>query len=97
MKVENLLEEAELTLEQCMILLNKKSSDYAQDDDALSNFKIVSEIVGITPQQVVMVFLATKIVRLGELSKGKTPNNESIEDSLLDNINYSIIFKALMR
>ena len=65
-----------------------KSGDYATED-TLSNFKLVSQIVGIPIEKVIMVFIATKTVRLGNLQG--TPNNESIEDNSVDLANYSVL------
>lgn len=76
-------------------VLLKKGNDYA-GEDRLSNFKLVSDIVGITPEQVALVFSATKVVRLGQLLGGKEPNNESIEDSMLDGSNYFDLSAMLM-
>lgn len=87
----------ETMIDEAWRIMQRKSHDYATDTDVLSNFKLVSQICGLETHQIVLVFLATKIVRLGELSKGKTPNNESITDTLLDNINYSAILQMLMK
>ncbi|HNC37371.1 MAG TPA: hypothetical protein PLD32_12455 [Saprospiraceae bacterium] len=77
-------------------IMSGKGDDYAGDVDRLRNFKLVAEVVGITPEQVIMVFIATKAVRLGQLlSSGQTPKNESIDDSLLDNANYSALLKMV--
>lgn len=69
---------------------SSKGDDYA-GDDRLSNFKIVSQMAGITPEQVLLVFIATKAVRIGNLQGSKIPNNESIDDSIIDLINYGIL------
>lgn len=79
--------------EQRDIML-KKGDDYA-GQDRLSNFKLVAAIVGITPEQVALVFVATKAVRLGELLRGKEPKNESTYDSILDGGNYNILMAML--
>ena len=71
-----------------------KGDDYA-GEDRLSNFKIVSKMVGITPEQVLLVFIATKAVRIGNLQGSKTPNNESIDDSIIDLVNYGILLKMI--
>lgn len=69
-------------------IMISKSGDYATED-TLSNFKLVSQIVGIPIEKVIMVFIATKTVRLGNLQG--TPNNESIEDNSVDLANYSVL------
>jgi hypothetical protein len=75
-------------------ILNKKKSDYA-DEDVLSNFKIVSEIVKLAkvdstkPEGYAMLMVILKIVRIWNLKEsGKTPENESLLDSYKDLINY---------
>ena len=76
-------------------IMLSKGNDYATDD-RLSNFKLVAQIAQIPVEKVFMVFLATKIVRLGNLTSGGQPNCESINDSLLDNANYSVLFDAYL-
>jgi len=71
-----------------------KRVDYASAD-VLSNFKAVSaaakalgvDVTNATGYSLFMVLL--KIARLTNLlNEAKTPNNESIDDSFLDGINY---------
>lgn len=82
-------------MHQKIISITKsKAHDYA-GVDVLSNFKSVSEAadrLGIdvkTPTGYALFMVVLKLARLGNLiSSGKTPNNESIDDSFLDGINY---------
>jgi hypothetical protein len=78
-------------------IMLKKGNDYATAD-RLSNFKRVAEICNLTPEQVVLVLIATKVVRLSNLLQPSAgaPNNESIEDNLLDLDNYGILL-AMVR
>ena len=76
-------------------VIKKKSSDYAQDKDVLSNFKLVSSIIKLleidttTPEGYCMLMVILKIVRICNLKSGnKTPLNESLIDSYEDLINY---------
>ena len=71
-------------------VMQSKANDYA-DTDVLSNFKKVAFICNITPEQVLLTLIATKTARLGILLQGTKPNNESIEDSILDLANYSVL------
>jgi hypothetical protein len=41
--------------------------------------------------------MATKVARLGNLFKGKTPNNESIDDSIIDLANYTFLLYCYFR
>jgi hypothetical protein len=72
-------------------IMQSKSADYAKEEDVLSNFKTAGANVGITTQQQILSLIATKVARLGNLFKGKVPNNESIEDSIIDLSNYSFL------
>lgn len=80
--------------DKIMQITKSKAHDYA-GKDVLSNFKSVSNAakeLGIdvgTPTGYALFMVVLKLARLGNLiSAGKTPNNESIDDSFLDGINY---------
>lgn len=81
--------------ESALSLIKSKSKDYGQSEDVLSNFKVVSKIVKLakidttTPEGYAMLMVILKIVRIWNLkSEGKTPENEGIQDSYKDGINY---------
>ena len=74
-----------------------KQADYAKED-ILSNFKLAGNICGINPDVNCLSLIATKVARLGVLLNTKeSPNNESIEDSLLDLANYSFLLYCLRK
>lgn len=77
-------------------ILIKKGSDYS-NDDALSNFKQVAEITQVSVETVALVLIGVKVARLGNLFK-KDGNavNESINDSVIDLLNYSILLDAIL-
>lgn len=76
--------------ERKLELLRKKNSDYASREDVFWNFGQIAELAGVTLEQTFLVFLACKLARLGNLLKSsKEPQNESIEDSLVDLSNYA--------
>lgn len=76
--------------------LISKSNDYA-NNDRLSNFKMAGQISGIKPEINCLSIIATKVARLGVLlnSKGE-PSNESIQDSVLDLANYSVLLHMIL-
>lgn len=81
--------------EKIMQVTTSKRNDYASDFDVLLNFKGVAEAakalgIDITdPSQYALFMVILKIKRITNLiNSKKTPNNESIEDSFLDGINY---------
>lgn len=76
-------------------MTQSKRGDYGKDIDVLSNFKEVSgaaKILGIdvhNPTGYALFMVLLKIARLSNLlNSGKTPNNEAIDDSFFDGINY---------
>jgi len=77
-------------VEKATDILLKKGDDYA-NTDRLSNFKDAGKITGISTQQHCLALIATKVARLGNLYKGVIPNNESIQDSILDLFNYAAL------
>lgn len=77
-------------------LSKSKGEDYA-GEDVLSNFKNLADackalqIDITTPVGVSLFFQVHKIARISNLlQSGKIPNNEGIDDSFLDDINYAI-------
>lgn len=76
--------------EQRMEIMRKKSEDYSNGQDVLSNFKGSGANIGITAEMQILSLIATKVARLGVLLKSdKVPENESIDDSIKDLANYT--------
>jgi hypothetical protein len=79
-------------------LHDKKSHDYAQADNPYSNFEYAAMVAARFKDPVDRVFvtqLAIKLARLAELTAaGKTPNNESVQDTRRDLANYALIFAS---
>lgn len=78
-------------------VVTSKAHDYAKDDNVFSNFEFAAEVAGISVEQEFAVMIATKVARLRELLGGKVPNNESIDDTLLDLANYAALCLAWRR
>ena len=76
-------------------VLKLKSEDYA-NEDVLSNFKTAGANIGISAELQCLSLIATKVARLGNLLSGKTPNNESVSDSILDLSNYTDLLYCLV-
>jgi len=78
-------------------IMLSKGNDYA-NEDRLSNFKLAGSICGLAPEQNCLSLIATKVARLGVLLKSnKEANNESIEDSLVDMANYTLLLIMLLK
>jgi len=83
--------------EQMKSIMFVKGNDYA-NEDRLSNFKLAGKISGLTPELNCLSLISTKVARLGVLlNNDKTPNNESIHDSLLDLANYTILLTMILK
>lgn len=82
-------------LEEIAELHSRKNHDYAKTEEPLSNFKR-AEAFGIEPWKGILVRMSDKWSRIEELSKGKTPKNESLRDSLVDNAVYSLLAVLLL-
>ncbi len=77
-------------------ILFKKGNDYA-NADRLSNFKLAGAITGGSAETNCLNLIATKVARLGVLlNSGKTPNNESVQDSIIDLINYGVLLDMIV-
>lgn len=83
-----------MLLSHMQALHDRKSHDYAEDGNVYSNFEWAAEYVtktnvGISPEVVFDVLIGIKMARLKELwSSRKTPNNESILDTMIDELIY---------
>ena len=77
---------------------NRKNKDYSTNEDAFSNFEQAAVIASWVNDPVLKVFftlIGVKLSRLANLvNKGGVPNNESLDDTLLDNDTYSILMHA---
>jgi hypothetical protein len=80
------------TCTKALDLMVKKNSDYATSDDPFANFKLFENeaLLGI------VIRLGDKLRRLYKAASGGSMENETIEDTVLDIINYAIIFKAML-
>ena len=89
---------------KCIKLLLSKGHDYACTEDELSNFKRIGQLIeleeldAIEPCEsfcVLMIYL--KMDRLCNLLKSnKKPKNETLEDTVVDLINYVILLRGLI-
>jgi hypothetical protein len=85
------------TVDKMREIMLSKGNDYA-NEDRLSNFKLAGSICGLSPEQNCLSLIATKVARLGVLLKDKSkPNNESIEDSLVDMANYTLLLIMILK
>lgn len=83
-------------LAEVAALHNGKNHDYSEDADPLSNLRR-AEALGVPAFKGVLVRMSDKWSRLEQLvGAGKTPNHESVRDTLMDNAVYSLLAILLL-
>ena len=86
--------EFDQVLQDYVRMHKSKNHDYANDDEPLANFILQAEITGLSMDEVFFNMIAVKAARLKELITGKTPNNESMDDTIIDMGVYSALWAA---
>lgn len=86
------------------LLINKRS-EYAPDEDCLSNFKLTASQLGITPEEVCLVFLMKHTQAVAKaamkpdtrLGWGGTGSIEGFSQRISDARNYLVLLAALIK
>jgi len=73
---------------------DSKNHDYAHDGNPYSNFEEAAATAGCSVNTVFAVLIGIKLARLNALRRGKTPNNESVQDSRLDLAVYAALWAS---
>lgn len=86
------------TYDECVDIVRHKNSDYATDEDPFKNFRLVQNIGLASVEVGILVRISDKIARIVNLLKHE-PNcqEESIEDTLKDTINYLAILRCFIK
>lgn len=78
-------------------ILEKKSKDYASDQDVLSVFKNTAVTCKTKPELIALNLLSIKIERISTLlNSGKDPENESLQDNIGDLRNYAFLLLCIL-
>ncbi len=82
------------TYEKAVNLMEKKNADYAGDEDPLANFRAVENNNLTDMKTAILVRMSDKWVRICNLHSKQEASvkDESIEDTLLDLMNYAAIY-----
>lgn len=76
-------------------ILRTKRADYTGTSDVLDIFKTISLETGISASQLIKYEISKKKHRIYSLQSKETINHESIEDNLIDIMNYYFILSCL--
>ncbi len=83
---------------KCKDVLAKKGVDYTPNkDNRLSQFETIAEAVGITPRQVIGVFLMKHQESIAKVIRGEVLKGEQLEEKVVDEINYLCLLLAQCR
>lgn len=74
-----------------------KAHDYADEQDVYSNFTGSAKSSNVDTETVFQVLIGIKVERLRQLTSGKEPNHEGIDDTLLDLANYAALWLGFRR
>lgn len=92
-----LLRDLSETFQQCVEIAYKKNADYAGNADPFKNFR-GSTHVGVDPKRAILVRMMDKMARISNLiDKEAQVKSESIDDTLMDVINYAAILKSYIK
>ena len=95
-KKETFLTDIKKTFDDCYKLVLVKNKDYAGDNNPYKNFEN-AEVIGVDVARAILVRIMDKISRVGNvLEAGTAVKSESVNDTLMDLINYSAILKAYL-
>jgi len=82
---------------EALEITKNKNADYAGIDDPFKNFKIVEELGITSVEEGIMTRMCDKMSRISTLLKKKANvKDESIQDSLKDLSNYSLILSVYL-
>jgi len=97
MTKERFMRETKTLFGRCLRLLERKNDDYGNNVDPFKNFR-VSVSVGVEPERAILVRLSDKISRVSSLLSRKAEvKDETIEDTIMDAINYLAILRTLLK
>jgi hypothetical protein len=86
----------EETYKEALEIVRKKNADYAEEVDPFKNFKF-STLINTPPEQAILVRVCDKMARVANLlqpGKEAKVKDETIQDTILDMINYLAILRA---
>lgn len=93
------LEEQNIAIEElfknCVAILHSKGRDYNPDNESLKGVRDVAREAGITPQQVLWVYLRKHISAVHQYTKTGNVSSEGIVSRLMDVINYAALMYVL--
>lgn len=83
--------------EKVETVLGAKGDEYATDNDRLHNFKVASQVQGITVKEALSGMMAKHTVSVYDMiADGKDHSIDKWDEKILDHINYLILLRAIV-
>jgi hypothetical protein len=90
----------EKTLAECQHILGTKGSDYTDHGNRYWQFRLIAQMLGITPYQVWGVFALKHMLRVTTAihrnPEAPVTAGEPLEESIRDNINYELLLRGML-
>lgn len=100
MRVDDFFRLVDFRLAQCKETLGAKSLEYTRNDDKLHNFKRAGALDGTSPTMALWGMWKKHIVSIidmvQDIENGVIPSPDMVEEKLGDNINYTLLFEAML-
>ena len=82
-------------IKTCVEILDSKSSEYAEDDDRLHNFKIAAKLQDCSVQQALAGMMAKHTISIYDMCRSNETFSEELWlEKITDSINYLLLLKA---
>lgn len=95
MTYQKLKETVNRLFEDCKKVIKGKGRSYSSREDELANFKGIAKLLGISPEQVCLVYLTKHIYSIYSIVRGEVYDTEGLRSRIIDAINYLVLLNAL--
>lgn len=95
MRLDELLKLDEHLAQNCREILHVANREYADDHDALDNFKLVARLTGQTPKEVCAVYMTKHFIGIMKAVQGNMNQRDSVEGRIVDCKNYLTLMAGL--
>ena len=97
MNKDKLLKHIEHRINKCKEVLGYKNSEYASQQDVMSNFKNAANFLGVTPEKVAFSYMMKHFESIKSIVYDNKPvTKELYEEKVTDLINYLLLIDAMM-
>lgn len=96
MTLKDFLNLTDTYIEEVLFLFTKKSKHYATTEDIFSNFKKASQLLNLTPEEVILSYMSKHYVSLCDIIRNKK-DLTTIDEKVMDLINYLLLLRAYVK